>query len=425
MDITEITLPYEFKPGVLDKIFHGLCPFKINAESIEIINHRKRETIVFSDCKHVEEKGRNKILFVVSENESLLKLPESGGEVLSKYINELYHENIYWKEHGHNFQAVQEFIDLFNRIINWKSNPYIRAVELLQTAAATFDATDIHLEPQVESVSISIRSKAELTVVGTYQKKHHKAIVSRLKYLSGCKSHIAGVPQQGSWTGKTGDLDIRFSVFPTIQGERVSLRFIKALSFSTFESLGWCEDSIKLWRKMIQNNKGLFLIVGPIGSGKTTTLYASLSELARSPDGVRRRIASIEDPVEARISDICQSNLNSEIGMGMSDSFKHLLRQDPDVIALGEIRDIQSLRECLQCGLAGQTAFATFHSSDAVGAVERIKQMGIEDHLIKSGLSVIVHVQLERKEIPETKKIILQSSVQFFTIGNDGLEQIV
>ena len=221
----------------------------------------------------------------------------------------------------------------------------------------------------------------------------HDRVTARLKHLAGCLAHIADTAQEGAF--RHGGISVRVSTFPAGNGERVSLRIISPVRFKKVADLGWSKDVAGKWLENIRGQRGLFIISGPVGSGKTTAMYATLSELSTADNALR--VVTVEDPVEAVIPDICQSSLDQLKEKDLSQAFKHLLRQDPNVIALGEIRDVKCIREALQAGLSGHLVLATFHAGSIGEAVDRIRQMGGEDLLILSGLKGIMHLQLRRQ----------------------------
>jgi type II secretory ATPase GspE/PulE/Tfp pilus assembly ATPase PilB-like protein len=261
--------------------------------------------------------------------------------------------------------------------------------------AFTQQLSDIHFEPLEDRVKVSLRCFGEVSSPGEIDSSQYNRLAARIKYLAGCMSHLSDIAQEGAFHDKRTGLDVRVSTFPTDMGERLSMRLIQPLRYRSLDSLGWKSDAAATWRRKISGNAGLFIISGAVGSGKTTALYASLAELAGINSSLR--VVTLEDPVEGRVPGICQSSLDSMRDMTLAQAFKHLLRQDPDVIALGEIRDKECLQQALQAGLSGHCVLATFHAGRGRETLERIRQMGIEDYLVLSGLKGILHLELEHK----------------------------
>jgi type II secretory ATPase GspE/PulE/Tfp pilus assembly ATPase PilB-like protein len=255
------------------------------------------------------------------------------------------------------------------------------------------NCSDVHFEPFENEVKVTFRKRDEISIAFSFPIKSYERIVSRMKYLAGCQNHIQNKPQEGAFRHQSTKIDIRLSTFPSKYGERTALRFINTVQFNDVKSLGWPVETVNEWLKLCSSANGLILITGPVGSGKTTALYATLCELARQKGG--NRIVTIEDPVEGRVPEICQSSLEEINNLSLAEAFKHILRQDPDIIALGEIRDSDCVREALQAGLSGHAVFATFHAGSAEEACLRIKQMGIDKYLVFNGLKAILSLELK------------------------------
>lgn len=288
---------------------------------------------------------------------------------------------------------VQQGLKFFAGCLDWRAMPYVRAADVLLRTAADNCFSDIHLEPVgMAKVKVTYRLAGEVVNALEISQRHHERLTARLKHLAGCMSHQNDVAQEGAF--RQNDHAVRFSCFPTGNGERVSLRIITAVRFPVVAALGWPETAVRQWLSQLENNRGLFLISGPVGSGKTTALYATLAQLAAETGSLRA--VTVEDPVEAVIPGICQSSLDQLKEKDLAAAFRHLLRQDPDIIALGEIRDLKCIKEALQAGLSGHLVLATFHAGSIVEALDRIRQMGGDDLLVLSGLRGILHLNLKR-----------------------------
>ncbi|HNW33854.1 MAG TPA: ATPase, T2SS/T4P/T4SS family [Candidatus Ozemobacteraceae bacterium] len=297
-------------------------------------------------------------------------------------------------------EDISRLGSLIGECLVWRGQPYVAAADMLLRVVVQTGASDVHLEPLLQGIRVTVRRSRELAEAGTYPLKGHEGLCSRLKYLAGCHSHRSGIAQEGAWSMAGGTGEVRLSVYPAIDGERVALRFIRPIAFPDLPSLGWAPETVMAWRTLLAEGPGLALIAGPVGSGKTTALYATLAELAGTGISELKRVATIEDPVEGRVPGICQSALSSETGSSLDAAFKHLLRQDPDVMALGEIRDAACLREALQAGQAGHLVLATFHAADAPGAIERLRKLGLDQGLVNASLKGILSVRLEKGAKP-------------------------
>ncbi len=277
--------------------------------------------------------------------------------------------------------------------------PVIRMVNWIIAQAAREGASDIHISPETDHVQLRFRIDGRLRDVPAPPKNLHLSIVSRIKILSQMDIAVSRIPQDGRFTVRLDnrEINIRASTIPTTNGENVVLRLLDmgAFNYSLFD-LGMSERDRKLLSAVIEAPYGMILSTGPTGSGKSTTLYAMLKELNK-PDV---HIITVEDPVEYRISRIRQVQLNTKAGMTFASGLRAILRQDPDIIMVGEIRDGETARIATQAALTGHLVLSTVHTNDAAGAVTRLIDMGIEPFLVASVLLVSFAQRLVRKVCP-------------------------
>jgi len=277
--------------------------------------------------------------------------------------------------------------------------PVIRMVNWIVTQAVREGARDIHISPEAAHVQLRFRIDGKLREVPAPPKSLHLSIVSRIKILSQMDIAISRVPQDGRFTVKLDnrEINVRVSTVPTTNGENIVLRLLDmgAFNYSMFD-LGMSERARELRAKGSAAPYGMILSTGPTGSGKTTTLYAMLKEL-NHPDV---HIITVEDPVEYRVPKIRQIQLNAKAGMTFASSLRSILRQDPDIIMVGEIRDAETARIATQAALTGHRVLSTVHTNDAAGAITRLIDMGIEPFLVASVLLVSFAQRLVRKVCP-------------------------
>ena len=277
--------------------------------------------------------------------------------------------------------------------------PVIRMVNWILSQAAREGASDIHISPEANHVQLRFRIDGKLREVPAPPKSLHLSIVSRIKILAQMDIAISRVPQDGRFTVRLDnrEINIRVSTIPTTNGENVVLRLLDmgAFNYSLFD-LGMSERDRELLTSVIGAPYGMILSTGPTGSGKTTTLYAMLKEL-NHPDV---HIITIEDPVEYRVAKIRQIQLNTKAGMTFASGLRSILRQDPDIIMVGEIRDAETARIATQAALTGHRVLSTVHTNDAAGAITRLIDMGIEPFLVSSVLLVSFAQRLVRKVCP-------------------------
>jgi general secretion pathway protein E len=273
--------------------------------------------------------------------------------------------------------------------------PVIRLVNRMISQAVKAGASDIHIEPFRDSLKIRYRIDGILYERLTPPKGIQSSLISRIKVMASMNIAEKRVPQDGRAQVRIGDqeIDIRISTVPTSFGERLVMRLLnKSGYFLSLDQFGLSEDHSNRLNRIIQQTHGIVLVTGPTGSGKTTTLYAALSEI-NSPD---KNIITIEDPVEYNLTGIGQIQVNAKIGVTFARGLRAIVRQDPDVILVGEIRDIETAGIAIQSALTGHLVFSTLHTNDAAGAVTRLKDLGVEPYLIASSVNAIIAQRLVR-----------------------------
>ena len=281
--------------------------------------------------------------------------------------------------------------------------PVIRVVDMILTQALRDRASDVHIEPQGDVVRVRFRIDGALHDVLRLPSRMGPAMVSRVKIMAGMNIVERRRPQDGQivTTVDGRELDLRVSTLSTIWGEKCVLRLLdKSKRLYHMSDLGMPEDSHELLTKMIHSPFGMVLCAGPTGSGKTTTLYASLQEL----NDPRRNIMTIEDPVEYVFESINQIQTNEQAGVTFAHGLKSILRQDPDVILVGEIRDVETARIAVQSALTGHFVLSSLHATDAVSALHRFLDMGIESFLIASSVVGIIGQRLVRRTCSSCKE---------------------
>ena len=298
------------------------------------------------------------------------------------------------------FAEIEETTDLLE---DTSEAPVIKFVNLMFSRAAKNRASDIHIEPYQHDLKIRFRVDGLLYEMFNPPKRLHPSITSRIKVMSGLNIAEKRMPQDGRIEIKVGDrnIDIRVSTLPTVYGERVVLRLLdKSSKLFALDELGIPEKHVKSIKELITLSHGIILVTGPTGSGKTTTLYASLSEI-NTPE---KNIITIEDPVEYQIDGIGQVHVNRKVGLTFANGLRTIVRQDPDVILVGEIRDRETAEIAIQAALTGHLVFSTLHTNDAASAVTRMIDMGIEPFLITSAVLAIIAQRLVRTVCPNCKR---------------------
>ncbi len=273
--------------------------------------------------------------------------------------------------------------------------PIIRLVNSLLSQAIRERASDIHIEPFEKDVVARFRIDGILYNILTIKKRFQSSIASRVKIMSDLNIAEKRLPQDGGMRIKIGgkDIDIRVSIVPTAFGERIVLRLLyRESALVPLEEIGFSGDNLVRFNELIARPHGIVLVTGPTGSGKTTTLYGALSKI-NSPD---KNIITIEDPIEYQMKGIGQIQVNPKINLTFAAGLRSVLRQDPDVILVGEIRDSETAEIAIQAALTGHLVFSTLHTNDAAGAVTRLVDMKIEPFLISSSVMAILAQRLVR-----------------------------
>ncbi len=280
--------------------------------------------------------------------------------------------------------------------------PIVRLINALLSQAVREGASDIHIEPFETRSVVRFRLDGVLRDVVEPQRVLHGVIVSRIKIMARLDIAEKRLPQDGRIALRLAGrpVDVRVSTLPTGHGERVVMRLLdKQAGRLTLPGLGMSEDVLGTLDHLIHQPHGILLVTGPTGSGKTTTLYAALAQL----DAVRHNIVTVEDPIEYDLDGIGQTQVNPRIELTFARALRAILRQDPDIIMIGEIRDLETAQIAVQASLTGHLVLATLHTNDAVGAVTRLVDMGVEPFLVSSSLLGVLAQRLVRKLCPECK----------------------
>ncbi len=281
--------------------------------------------------------------------------------------------------------------------------PIIRMLNALLTQAAKDGASDIHIEPYERASSVRFRVDGTLREVVQPNKALHAALISRLKIMAELDIAEKRLPQDGRIALRIGAraIDVRVSTLPSAHGERAVLRLLdKTESRFTLESLGMSGEVLAAYQHLINQPHGIVLVTGPTGSGKTTTLYASLQRI----DTEHTNVLTVEDPIEYELPGIGQTQVNPKIDLTFAKALRAILRQDPDVIMIGEIRDFETAQIAIQASLTGHLVLATVHTNDAVASITRLIDMGVEPYLLSSSLLGTLAQRLVRKLCAHCKR---------------------
>ena len=281
--------------------------------------------------------------------------------------------------------------------------PIIRLVNMFITRAVESRASDIHVEPFEDEMKVRYRIDGVLHDIESTPKRLQAAIVSRIKIMAKLNIAERRLPQDGRIRLRVGEneLDLRVSTIPVLYGESVVMRILRKEGIVIdLDLLGFGQETLRSFNQLITKPNGIFLVTGPTGSGKTTTLYGALDKI-NAPD---KKIITVEDPVEYQLKGVNQIQVKPQIGLNFANTLRHIVRQDPDIIMIGEIRDLETAEIAIQSALTGHLVFSTLHTNDAPSAITRLLDMGVENFLLSSTIRGILAQRLVRVICPACKE---------------------
>jgi general secretion pathway protein E len=306
--------------------------------------------------------------------------------------------------------TADDLLDVVNR------PPVIRLVNDILFRALQLRASDIHVHPYENKIQVRYRVDGILYDTLSLNRNVLSLVVSRIKVMAGMDIAERRMPQDGRCSVRVGnrEIDLRISTVPTSYGERCVLRLLdKSTGLFGLSELGMWEDDLKKFDSLLGKSHGVIFVTGPTGSGKSTTLYASLNRM----NSIEKNIITIEDPIEYQLEGISQMQVASKKGMTFVTALRHVLRQDPDVIMIGEVRDQETARMAIQSSLTGHLVFSTLHTNDSAGAISRLLDLGVEPYLVSSSLIAVLAQRLVRKICPECKQQYQPSEHELRELG--------
>ena len=335
----------------------------------------------------------NDFLYIIVDKKGIKM--ENSSEKIEKYFKKTINSTM----NNNKTSYIEDIEELFIRE-NVNSNKGIFSILL---EAIKFSASDIHIEALTDKIRIRYRINGILKEVAEIDKSFLSSIVSKLKILSSLDIVEKRKPQDGRFSlkYKGREIDFRTSIMPTMNGEKIVIRILDKFNYNfTLEDLYLSEQNKRIFYKAINQNNGIILVNGPTGSGKSSTLYSILKY--KNKEEVN--ISTVEDPIEYQIEGINQVQCRNEIGLGFSTILRALLRQDPDILMVGEIRDRETAEIAVKASLTGHLVFSTLHSNDSLGCINRLVNLGIDGYLLSLVLQMVVSQRLVRKLCPHCKK---------------------
>ena len=348
-----------------------------------------------------------------------------GSELLNKAMDQLYGEIT---KAGQVEEAIQgitvisgdddssEEVDLSPENAREEDAPIVKLVNLILQEAIKERATDIHVEPQEDKVNVRIRIDGVLQIIMTPPATSLSGLVTRIKILSKLNIAEKRLPQDGRFSIKTAskDIDVRVSILPTVYGEKIVMRLLDKSGFDfNLTTLGFPKKNLGVFKKVISQPYGMVVVSGPTGSGKSTSLYAALKEIKDE----KTNITTVEDPVEYQLDGISQVQVFDDIGLTFGSTLRSILRQDPDVLLIGEIRDAETADIAVKFSLTGHLVFSTVHANDAPGTLTRLLDIGIAPFLVGSCLNLVMAQRLVRKLCEKCKEEYIPTAEELALIG--------
>lgn len=369
-----------------------LIPFSINEEVIKVAGVDEQ---LIKNANILKLLFKKKIEYYVIQKKDFDDVLEELGK---KHQNNFYHDLI-MKELEYKMTPVLMESKTNKYITNLKNNTIVDLVNNIIEKAILMKASDIHFNPLSQNVSIKVRVEGDLLEIDNIPKEIYEKIILRIKVLSEIDTTKQMVSQDGKipFSYDNHNYDIRTSVIPTLYGERISLRILdNSKTTYVLEDVFMNEDAKIELKKILDDQNGLILVVGPTGSGKTTTLYSLLKK--KIDENVN--IITVEDPIEYTINGITQVQINEEIGTTYIEALKSVLRQDPDVFMIGEIRDKEAAEITVRAALTGHLVFSTIHANDSLSSIYRLIDFGISTNLIVNSLRAIIYQKLIKRICP-------------------------
>ena len=381
-----------------------------NDETFLDYNYSKDHQIILSKNKessvlfYTEDAELSLIAYIQKKYDDSFLLSKLEFSDFNKKLSDIFTENS--SNSSDLVQGVDESIDLDtlasdlpkteDLLDDSNEAPVIKLINAVLAEAIKDGASDIHIEPYEEYLSIRFRVDGILKEKLKPSSRVSSLLNARIKIMSNLDIAERRVPQDGRMSLKLGEkwVDIRVSTLPSSYGERIVLRLLdKAEASLDLKELGMNDQIMQNYLDQLKNTSGIILVTGPTGSGKTTTLYSGLSYLNDNT----RNILTVEDPIEYALNGIGQTQVNQKVGMSFSKGLRAILRQDPDVVMVGEIRDKETAETAIQASLTGHLVLSTVHTNDAVGAITRLHDMGVEPYLLASTLKLVIAQRLVRK----------------------------
>lgn len=395
---------------------HNILPIKIEGKDIYIAMSDPFNLMAVEDVKIVTGLNVKKVL---EKKDSISKAIKN---LYTKQYAEKVAQDLVQKEKENTKKVEEKKVSEIEKAT--ANAPVVKLVDTIIQNSIRMGASDIHVEPFESEVRVRARVDGSLQNMLTIPKQSQNTLITRIKILANLNIAEKRIPQDGRILTKIDGkaVDLRVSILPTVNGEKVVIRILsKDSALMNKESLGMRKDDMAKLEKILQNPFGIILVTGPTGSGKSTTLYAVLNEL----NTMDKNIITVEDPVEFMVDGINQVNVNAKAGLTFASGLRSILRQDPDIIMVGEIRDGETAEIAIRAAITGHVVLSTLHTNDAPSSVARLVDMGIEPYLISTSVTGIIAQRLVRKVCSKCAKKYYATDYEKRILGRDVDEKIV
>lgn len=416
IDLTAVSIPVELTKSVPRNVAkeHCIVPVKLSGDNLCIAMSDPLDFIAQEVVKKIS--GKN-VIPMIATKKAIEQVIATlyGSEGTARAIEDMK------REMSAGDIIPGQITETADEDIN--KAPAIRFVNSIIERAFLERASDIHIEPQKEEVVVRMRIDGLLRKILTVPSDLQSTVISRLKIMGGMNISEHKIPQDGHAmiTVKDHSIDIRMSVMPTIYGEKIVLRLLDKSSYEISKhTIGLTKEDEARYDALLQNSNGIILLVGPTGSGKSTTMCAMLSELA----GEEVNVVTLEDPVEYNIAGVNQCQINEKTGMTFASGLMAVLRQDPDIIGVGEIRDSETAAIAARAAITGHLVLSTLHTNDSVSAVHRLMDIGVEPYMISSALKGVISQRLVRKICPHCRTSYQPSDEEKRLLGISETEDL-
>ncbi len=401
VDLSKINIPTELASTVPKNIAkqYQVVPVRQKKDELYLA---MSDPLNFYAIEEVRKAVRKKVVPMVAHAAQVERAIQVlyGNEGAARAIEEMKREQASGQG---NDTAVQDSSFVSNQLDDSVNNaPTIRLVNSIIERAINERASDIHLEPHETEMVVRMRIDGLMRTILTVPKDLQSSVISRIKIMSGLDISERRIPQDGRFNVRVRDkdIDLRVSTLPTVYGEKIVARLLdKSGGKLNKDNIGLSGHDMETFEKMIKCRSGVLLIVGPTGSGKSTTMYAMIGELNKP----EVNMVTLEDPVEYNIDGVNQVPINEKTGMTFANGLRAILRQDPDIIGVGEIRDGETAEIAMRSAITGHVVISTIHTNDAVGTIERLEDIGVEPYLVSSALRGVISQRLVRRICPRCR----------------------